>query len=168
MKEMMVHHQKGQTGRAYAFAGAAGRQTAGHSLPPRWGRGMRAETRPEPRTRDLNLSMKADHKPWPARFIPAARFEIRPLAAAPFRSEEEHPLESLKRRLLAERLGEVWDPGLNSLVRRAANDAAAIAWTSPFPLLVFPVLFEEKIEAGATQAARQSLIWARSRELVAV
>ena len=58
--------------------------------------------------------------------------------------------------------------GPGAIIGTLSGNAAAIAWTSPFPLLVFPVLFEEKIEAGATQAARQSLIWARSRELVAV
>ena len=111
--------------------------------------------------------MKANYRRVPARFDPETRFEIRPLAATPFRSEEEHPLKGLKRRLLANRLDEVWDPEFNSLVRRAANEAAAVAWASSFPLLVFPELFEEKIAAGAAHAARQSAILARSRELLA-
>jgi hypothetical protein len=81
--------------------------------------------------------------------------------------EVEDPLEALKRRLLAERLDDVWDPEFNSLVRRAANEAAAMAWSTPFPVLFFPVLFEEKITAAAARAARQSLILARSRELLA-
>jgi len=111
--------------------------------------------------------MKPNYRRLPARFDPETRFEIRPLAAAPFRTEEEHPLEAMKRRLLAERLDEVWDPEFNSLVRRAANEAAAVAWATPFPLLVFPILFEEKIAGGAARAARQTTILARSRELLA-
>jgi len=111
--------------------------------------------------------MNANYRRLPARFDPEIRFEIRPRAAAPFRMEAEDPLEGLKRRLLADRLNEVWDPEFNSLVRRAANEAAAIAWATPFPVLVFPVLFEEKINAGAARAARQSSIRDRSRELLA-
>ena len=111
--------------------------------------------------------MKVNYRRLPARFDPETRFEIRPRAATPFRSEVEHPLEALKRRLLADRLEEVWEPELNSLVRRAANEAAAVAWATPFPLLVFPELFEEKIAAAAARAARQSLILARSRDLLA-
>jgi len=111
--------------------------------------------------------MIANDKRVPARFNPEARFEIRPLAAVPFRSEEEHPLEAMKRRLLGDHLDEVWDPEFNSLVRRAANEAAAVAWATPFPLLVFPVLFDEKISDAAARAARQTSIRARSRELLA-
>ena len=111
--------------------------------------------------------MNANYRRILARFEPETRFEIRARAAAPFRAEEEDPLETLKRRLLAERLDETWDPDFNRLVRRAANDAAARAWATPFPVLVFPLLFEETIAAGAARAARQSVILARSRELLA-
>ena len=58
-------------------------------------------------------------------------------------------------------------PEFNSVVRRAANEAAAVARATPFPVLLFPALFEEKITAGAARAARQSSILARSRELMA-
>jgi hypothetical protein len=36
-----------------------------------------------------------------------------------------------------------------------------------FPLLVFPVLFEEKTRAAFQQAERQARIYAGSRELIA-
>jgi hypothetical protein len=53
-------------------------------------------------------------------------------------------------------------------LRRAANEAAALAWASIYPLLVFPVLFEEKTQAALRQAERQARIFKSSCELLAV
>jgi hypothetical protein len=64
-------------------------------------------------------------------------------------------------------LAEAPTPELNPPLRRAANDAAALAWDTLYPLLVFPVLFEEKIEAALRHATRQACIRERSRELLA-
>jgi hypothetical protein len=38
-------------------------------------------------------------------------------------------------------------PSLIPWIRGAAHEATAIAWLHPFPLLVFPGLFEEKLTA---------------------
>jgi hypothetical protein len=54
---------------------------------------------------------------------------------------------------------------LNAPVRRAANEAAAIAWNTLFPLLVFPALFEEKAEAALHQARRQARIYVASSDI---
>ena len=54
----------------------------------------------------------------------------------------------------------------NGTICRAANDAAALAWTTPYPLLLFPVLLEEKAAAGRIQALRQKGIRQRSREFM--
>jgi hypothetical protein len=51
-------------------------------------------------------------------------------------------------------------------LRRAANEAAAIAWMTPFPLLFFPALFEEKTAAARRQAAQQQKVRARSNEIL--
>ena len=102
----------------------------------------------------------------PVRFDESRWFEVQPLPVAPFRVERENALEQLKRRLLGERLAEVLEPGLNSLVRRAANDAAALAWATPYPLLVFPELFAERVRAAAVQFTRQEQVLRRSRELM--
>jgi hypothetical protein len=104
----------------------------------------------------------------PARFGPETRFELRPAPPAPFRATQETEFEWLKSRLLARQLAEAPTPELNPPLRRAANDAAALAWATVYPLLVFPVLFEEKIEAALCHAARQACIRERSRELLAV
>lgn len=112
--------------------------------------------------------MSAEYRRVPTEFGPETRFEVRPFPVAPFRAERENEFERLKGRLLAGRLEELWDARHNSLVRRAANEAAALAYTTPVPLLVFPVLFAEKTEEALLHAGRQERVYARSRELLTV
>jgi len=100
----------------------------------------------------------------PTRFAAETRFEVRP---NPFRAARENEFERLKAALLAERLRTA-DMELNAPLRRAANDAAAVAWATPFPLLVLPVLFDEKAAAAVRQAERQARIYRNTRELVLV
>jgi hypothetical protein len=101
------------------------------------------------------------------RFEPETRFELRANPPAPFRATQENEFERLKNQLLARQLAEAPTPELNTPLRRAANDAAALAWATLFPLLVFPVLFEEKTRAAFQQAERQARIYAGNRELIA-
>jgi len=103
----------------------------------------------------------------PTKFAPETRFELRPVPPAPFRATQETQFERLKTRLLARELAEAPTPELNTPLRRAANEAAALAWNTLFPLLVFPVLFEEKTEAALRQVERQARIFKNSRELLA-
>ncbi|HEV2393381.1 MAG TPA: hypothetical protein VG146_13595 [Verrucomicrobiae bacterium] len=114
------------------------------------------------------MMMNAKSKRVLTRFAPEVRFEVRAVAGAPFRADAENRFERLKSRLLAERLEELWEPDLNSRVRRAANEAAALAWVTPYPLLVFPLLFEEKAETALAVAARQEQVRQRSRDLLAI
>jgi hypothetical protein len=100
-------------------------------------------------------------------FAPETRFTLQPQTAAPFRANLESEFERLKSRLLAETLDETEQPELNAPLRRAANDAAALAWVTFYPLLMFPALFEEKSRAAVCQVARQARIYANSAELVA-
>lgn len=102
-----------------------------------------------------------------AEFSPETRFEVRPVPPAPFRATQETEFERLKSRLLTERLLATARPDLNAAIRRAANEAAALAWVTFYPLLVFPALFEEKIGVAIRQAERQARIYAHSPELVA-
>lgn len=92
-----------------------------------------------------------------AEFGTDTRFELRPTP---------DKFERLKNKLLALRVqqdGTRWEEPL----RDAANEAAALAWTTSVPSLVFPVLFEEKIAAAVSQTKRQEQILRKSRELVA-
>jgi len=98
----------------------------------------------------------------PTEFAAETRFEVRP---NPFLAAREHEFERLKAKLLARELREA-EAELNASLRRAANEAAAIAWATLFPLLVFPALFEEKIAAAIRQAERQARIFKKSREIV--
>ncbi len=100
--------------------------------------------------------MKINAKKVPTLFGPETRFEVSPFAAAPFRAVQENQFERLKNRLVAERLAESWQQSLSAPLRRAANEAAAVAWTTRYPLLVFPLLFEEKADQAVYQAARQA------------
>src|SRR5438309_1943149 len=91
-------------------------------------------------------------------FEPDTRFELQPAAAAPFRVAQETRFEDLKRRLLIEKIDDGYDPELGPYLRRAANDAAALAWITAYPLLVFPALFAEKADVAVARAERQQRI----------
>ena len=102
-----------------------------------------------------------------AKFAPETRFALRPVAAVPFRADLENEFERLKIRLLARQLESVEQPELSAPLRRAANEAAALAWVTFYPLLVFPALFEEKVGTALAQARRQARVYANSSELLA-
>ncbi|MGH7941850.1 MAG: hypothetical protein ACREFR_12350 [Limisphaerales bacterium] len=99
-----------------------------------------------------------------AEFGTESRFEAQPMDA--FRAIHESEFERLKGRLLVIRqreAGAKWEGPL----RDAANEAAALAWTTPVPLLAFPALFEEKAAAAVLQSRRQARILKKSRDLLA-
>ena len=102
----------------------------------------------------------------PTEFGPETRFEPRATPPAPFRATQETEFERLKDKLLAQQLLAA-TPELNVPLRRAANDAAALAWATVFPLLVFPALFEEKVEAAVLRVKRQARIYANSQIVAA-
>lgn len=104
----------------------------------------------------------------PATFAPETRFQVKPLPPAPFRAFQETKFEQLKSALLREALVDAPDPSLNSRLRFAANEAAALAWATTYPLLVFPVLFAEKTAAALGGARRPEVISQPACNLVAV
>ena len=99
----------------------------------------------------------------PAAFAPETRLAVVIQPAAPFRATLESQLEQLKNRLLPQLLAEAPQSELNTVLRRAANDAATIAWTSGVPLLVFPELLREKADGAIRYAARQAALLQRGR-----
>ena len=111
--------------------------------------------------------MNAKARPVKTRFGPIERFEINPIVPpAPFRGVAETELDRLKGRLLRALLTQSADPALNASLRRAANEAASLAWVTPFPLLFFPALLEEKARAAQRQQARQRRIRQQTRTLL--
>lgn len=110
--------------------------------------------------------MKTNDNRVPTQFAAATRFEPRVRAGGPFRRVMENELEQLKNRLLARELVRTTTLGQNVSLRRAANEAAALVWLTPYPLLLLPVLFEEKVRTARIKTGRQALIRERSNELL--
>jgi hypothetical protein len=86
------------------------------------------------------------------RFEPETRFELGARGAL------EAELEQLKQRLLEPLLSATTHPVEAEPLRLAATEAAGLAWFTPFPLLFFPALLEEKIDAAQRQELRQRQI----------
>ena len=70
------------------------------------------------------------------------------LLTAPMRGPVEARLEQLKEELLKPTLESFTDSRVVKEIAWAANEAAALAWVTPYPLLVFPGLFNERAEAA--------------------
>jgi hypothetical protein len=102
------------------------------------------------------------------RFAPETRFALPTGPGLPFRATQENEFERLKNQLLTLQLAELAKPELNTPLRRAANEAAALAWVTLYPLLVFPALFEEKAATAVRQTERQARVYTASRELFGV
>ena len=75
---------------------------------------------------------------------------------ASYRAAQDARFLLLKNRLLGELMAQVNDPQRALPLRRAANEAEALAWLTPFPELIFPVLLEEKAAATVRQTERQA------------
>ena len=111
--------------------------------------------------------MNKKYRRVPTTFGPETGFEVKPTPPGPFRARQEAELERLKAQLLMERLAGSWGSALTSRLERAANEAAALAWVTRYPLLVFPALFEEMAETASLRARRQEQVRRRSRVLLA-
>lgn len=103
----------------------------------------------------------------PATFGPDTRFKVNPVPPAPFRVVLESEFERLNAKLLRERLTDRNTARLGGELRRAANEAAGLAWATALPLLFFPALFEEKVRAALRRMVRQEVIHNETRELIA-
>jgi hypothetical protein len=113
--------------------------------------------------------MKTRNNTVPTEFGPNTRFSLPVLPTAPtYRGALENELERLKDRLLAAELARTINLEANVLLRRAANEAVALVWLTPFPLLLLPALFEEKARVARRTVSRQALIRERSSDLLAL
>ena|SRR6478672_3969869 len=99
--------------------------------------------------------MKANSHQVPTVFAPDTKFELEPIPVGPLKAALEARFDRLRAQLLLERLQEVENEKSTSQVCRAANEAAALAWVTPYPLLVFPVLFEERAQSALACAEAQ-------------
>ena len=100
-----------------------------------------------------------------ARFSPETRFELTPWVASLTSDLARQQFEQLKARLLGPVLEDVSDSVLRRQLELAANEAAAVAWTSSFPLLALPVLLQEKADEVHQHAVRQEKVLQTSHAL---
>jgi hypothetical protein len=104
----------------------------------------------------------------PARNARTTRREAVIAPTAPFRGVTEVKLERLKEQLLTEELRRTPAVDLGAPLRRAAEEAAALAWLTPYPLFLLPALLEEKALAVRRKAGQQARIRQRSTGLLAL
>ena len=96
-------------------------------------------------------------------FAPNSEFELAPKYE---RELVEARFGELKEGLLDELISETETLPLHKRFEHAANEAAGLAWTTDFPLLVFPGLFDELTRNERAKATRQERIRARSEMLM--
>lgn len=82
-------------------------------------------------------------------------FEEAPLLLTPQRGAREVQLDQLKEQLLEPVLNSIQSAAVVRELRKAANEAAAMAWFTASPILVLPTLLEEKIRSALQWCERQ-------------
>jgi len=97
-----------------------------------------------------------------AYFDPETEFEAEVLRGESLKQA----FAGLQETLVNDTLGETETLALHTPVKQAANEAAGLAWTTAFPLLVFPTLFQEKVDIARKQQGRAERIKARSTDLL--
>jgi len=78
----------------------------------------------------------------------------------------ERTFNELKENILSDHLDETTSVAVEKRIKQASNEAASIAWTTEFPLLVFPALFAEFARKERVNAGRQERITARTEMLL--
>ena len=115
------------------------------------GGGVRKKKRKNSMNRKLN-----------AYFDPETEFEADVLRGEPLKQA----FAGLQEALVTETLDDTETLALHGPVKQAANEAAGIAWTTQFPLLVFPTLFQEKVDRARKQQDRAERIKAQTSDLL--
>jgi|SRR5689334_17180648 len=86
-----------------------------------------------------------------------------PTFSAPIRGQIEAELEQLKQRLLQPIIAKIRDSALIKEISWAANEAAALAWCTICPVLVLPLLLEEKVRAALAKWEKQQCLRGQAR-----
>ena len=81
--------------------------------------------------------------------------------SAPMRGAVERQLEQLKEKLLSPVLEKIGNVALLKEISWAANEAAALAWLTVCPILLLPVLLEEKVRTTLRKWERQQQVLQR-------
>jgi hypothetical protein len=67
-------------------------------------------------------------------------------------------LKQLEEQLMHKLTAETLDSVPQRLVRQAVNEAEALAWSTPYPLLFLPELAQEKVQSARQWSRRQQQI----------
>jgi hypothetical protein len=70
-------------------------------------------------------------------------------------------LKQLEAQLISKLTAETQDSVPRQLVQQAVNEAEALAWSTPYPLLFLPELAQEKIQSARQWNRRQQEIYRR-------
>ena len=97
-----------------------------------------------------------------AYFDPETEFEAELLKGEPLKQA----FAGLQDALVTETLDQTNTLALHTPVKHAANEAAGLAWTTAFPLLVFPTLFQEKLDGVRKRQDRAERIKAQTSDLL--
>ena len=108
--------------------------------------------------------MRTQISPVETRFEPDTAFDVTPVHS--WQAIQDTELEALKGKVLKEWLNSHEAPSCNPALRRAANEAAALSWLTPFPLLVFPALMQEKAIDAIQRCEKQKSIRQRSARFI--
>ena len=101
------------------------------------------------------------------RFDAEVRFELKPQPKSRKKMDRlKEDFDALQERLENSVLRESINPRLHSAVSMASNEAAAVAWTTRYPLLVMPGLFEEKLRVRLLWQQRQDRVQFQGEALV--
>ena len=110
--------------------------------------------------------MNTRYKTGPTRFKPKPRSAAGPLRLDLARRNQQAEFQRLQKQLLLQRQAQLAARAADNRLLSAAREAAALAWVTPYPLLVFPLLFDEKADLALASAQRQEEIRQRSRQLL--
>ncbi len=75
-----------------------------------------------------------------------------------YHGQDIDPLDMLKKQLISHHLAGVYDTDLAMRLRRAAEDAASMAWATTYPLLTLPELLREKVAEAVRHYQHQARI----------
>ena len=70
-------------------------------------------------------------------------------------------LRQLEEQLINKLTAEAQDSVPQRLVQQAVNEAEALAWSTPYPLLFLPELAQEKVQSARQWSRRQQEIYQR-------
>jgi hypothetical protein len=101
-----------------------------------------------------------------ARFAPEVEFELSPVPGSVPPETVRIKFDDLQSRLVEATMGESTSSFVRGRIHQAAREAAALAWTTPYPLLVMPELFLEKAREASRRLNKQHRVLMRSEWLV--